>query len=297
METTTASKVTQGLPGTFEKTGTFPWAKLHARSAGIAEQCLDGSFLPDHDTLVSFLVNALYLFGDQGIAAYGGLPEGVEAELSRLGHKLAHGRYLRAGRETRDAGKPQRAGTLPQGLREGARDRALFLSRTFGRGGDDEIMETLRAMRRTVRPGGLVCFHVFDRDRAWSRVGEWIVETDGGNGGGKAQVRLGFDPETGRLTARVSPSIDDLPGGPESGALSRGSRGNAPGNLGFASVKAWNLGEIRILLRAAGLQLERAYGDWNGGSPESSGAATGRLILVAARPRVARSRATPATGR
>jgi hypothetical protein len=282
METATASRVTPGIPGNFEKTGTFPWAKEHARSAGMAEQCLEGSFLPDRDTLVSFLVNALYLFGDQGIAAYGGLPEGVEAELSRLGHKVAHGRYLRAGRDGRDVGvrqrdvdslprsvdkHPHRAGTLPQGLREGARDRALFLAQAFGRGGDAEIMETLRAMRRTVRPGGLVCFHVFDRDRAWSRVGERSVGTDGG----QAEMRLGFEPETGRITARVAQAT--------------------------AAVKAWNLGEIRILLRSAGLQLERAYGDWDGGSPEAAGAATGRLILVAARPRVARSRATPATQR
>ena len=283
METATASRVTPGIPGTFEKTGTFPWAKEYVRSAELAEQCLEGSFLPDRDTLVSFLVHALYLFGDHGIAAYGGLPEGVVAELSRLGHKVAHGRYLRAGRETREAGMPHRAGTLPQGLREGARDRALFLAQAFGRGGDAEIMETLRAMRRTVRPGGLLCFHVFDRDRAWSRVGEKSVGTDGG----KANVRLGFEPETGRLTARVAQSKDSVPGGP----------GSAPGNLGFAAVKAWNLGEIRILLRAAGLQLERAYADWDGGSPESAGAPTGRITLVAARPRVPRSRATPATGR
>lgn len=289
MESATIGRVTPGIPGTFEKTGTFPWAKEHARSAGMAEQCLEGSFLPDRDTLVSFLVNALYLFGDQGIAAYGGLPEGVEDELSRLGHKVAHGRYLRAGRETRIAGAPQRAGTLPQGLREGARDRALFLAQAFGRGGDAEIMETLRAMRRTVRPGGLVCFHVFDRDRAWSRVGEKSVVTEGG----KANMRLGFEPETGRLTARVVQPDNPV------GAMrfAPGGLGFAPGSLGFAAVKSWNLGEIRILLRTAGLQLERAYGDWDGGSPEYSGAATGRLIIVAARPRVARSRATPATVR
>lgn len=283
METAAASRVTPGLPGTFEKTGTFPWAKEYGHSGGMAEQCLEGSFLPDRDTLVSFLVNALYLFGDQGIAAYGGLPEGVEAELSRLGHKVAHGRTLRAGRETRVAGLPRRAGTLPQGLREGARDRALFLAQAFGRGGDAEIMETLRAMRRTVRPGGLVCFHVFDRDRAWSRVGEKSAGTEGG----QIKVRLGFEPDTGRITARVAQSKGAVPGSPEC----------VPGKLGHASVKAWNLGEIRTLLRSAGLQLERAYGDWDGGSPETSGAATGRLILVAARPRVARSRATPATER
>ena len=147
MDTAAASRVTPGIPGTFEKSGTFPWAKEHAHSAGMAEQCLEGSFLPDRDTLVSFLVNALYLFGDQGIAAYGGLPEGVEAELSRLGHKVAHGRYLRAGRESRNAGMPHRAGTLPQGLREGARDRALFRDQSFGRGGDADMMETVRRSR------------------------------------------------------------------------------------------------------------------------------------------------------
>jgi len=252
-----------------------------------AASCLEAGFLPDPDTLVSFLVNALYLFGDQGIAAYGEPPEGVTAALTRLGHPVAAGRILQSGRGIR-TGTPvsQRpGGALPRPVREGGSDRAVFLNGALGRGDDARILETLKAMRRTVRPGGLLCFHVFDRDRAWGQAGEREA--------GSARIRVGFAPETGRLTARVI--------GP-AGAAGK----NAGAEAGYASIKTWNLGEIPALLRAAGLVLERAYGDWKGGSPEAGGAETGRLILVAARPRAPKprngggkrqGRISPGTGR
>ena len=155
---------------------------------------------------------------------------------------------------------------------QGRHDRAMILARAFGcteDGGDDaDFTERLRAVRRDLRPGGLVCFYIFDRDRAWNLAGDRTVERDGG----KARMRLGFDPRTGLLSTRNSDE-------PQLGvpALPAGGRS--------AAVKAWNLAEIRALLRAAGLELERAYGDWDGRSPEAAGAETGRLIIVAAKPR------------
>ncbi|MDB5106567.1 MAG: Methyltransferase type 11 [Fibrobacteres bacterium] len=258
------------------KTG-IPKPMGTGRFQGPAESGLEGSFLPDPEILASFLINALYLFGDQAIAAYGGVPEGVTDRLTRLGHGVSEGAYSGAGRN--DGGRGGRSGAmgprgagipLPRPLRGTGRDRALFLARAFGRGGDADILAGLKAMRATVRPGGLICFHVFDRDRAWSLVGERAQAWNGT----LAQVRVGFEPGTGRLTAR--PSEPFAPGL------------RAEGGCGAYSIKAWNLAEIQALLRSAGLDLERAYGDWDGRSPEAAGGETARLILVAARPRRAR---------
>jgi hypothetical protein len=235
------------------------WLKTRSLHPDV-ESRLEGGFLPDRDTLVSFLVNALYLFGDQDLAVYGGAPDGVAAELGRLGHRVTTGRFIGTGHaaDAANASGSRPPGTgIPYPVREGGRDRALFLARAFGRGEDADILAALRAMRKTVRPGGLLCFHVFDRDRAFS-----LAEARTRKGSG---VRAAFEPGTGRLTARAE-------GGP-----------------GAFTIKAWNVGEMRALLRSAGLELERAYGDWEGRSPASAEhAGEGRLIIVAARPRIAR---------
>ena len=198
---------------------------------GFAWEALDADHPADTQTLVSFLVNALYLFGGQTVAAPG-VPMGVTDELTRLGHRIAGS-----------------AGKSP-----GRLDR-VFLPESLGRA--DDPAECLRALRRALRPGGLLCFHVLDRDRAWERTGSRSIR-DGG-----AEARVDFDPANGRLIARARSEI--------SGAI-----GPA------ASVRTWNLGEVQGLLRTTGLELERAYGDWEGGAP---GGSSGRLIVVAAKPR------------
>jgi hypothetical protein len=235
---------------------------MHARAvrANIAETCLEGAFLPDGVTASSFLINALYLFGGESIAVLDGAPEGLAAELTRLGHRVSpvpSGRGFRPGAPM-GLGKD---GWSPASRKTGGFDRAAMLGRTLGRGEDAEILERLRALGRSVRPGGLVCFHVFDRDRAWGLTGER-------GGFGNTQVTVGFDPATGRITARA------------------GGEGRDAGCGGRSDVKAWNRAEIETLLRAAGLRLERVYGDWDGSAPDA--AATGRLIVVAAKPRRAR---------
>lgn len=244
-----------------------------------AETCLEGPFRPESATLVSFLINALYLIGDQGILAYGGLDETAVSELARMGHRVE---AVPADAEIRPASAAPR-GTVAPGIRgakgpamaagAGKRDRALALASALGRGGDEEILERLRSMGKALRPGGLLAFHVFDRDRAWSMAGDRRLQSEGK----EARVRVGFDPESGRITARLLGTA--------------GAAGDArPGCVSSLSVKARNLTEIRDLLRGAGLVLERAYGGWNGGSPETEGAATGRLIIVASKPRRPRRR-------
>ncbi|MDB5047437.1 MAG: Methyltransferase [Fibrobacteres bacterium] len=235
----------------------------------ILESCLEGSFLPGKAALTSFLVNALYLFGDNSLFALGGAPAGVADELTRLGHRVAAG--PEAGANRPGAGGRGSAGTGFSARKEGRYDRAVSLTQAFGRGGDAEIQDRLRTMRRAVRPGGLICFHVFDRDRAWSLAGERALSGEDP----ATRVRVGFDPSTGRISVRL--------------ARVAGRNGSEdPGCGGSLAVKAWNRAEIETLLRGAGLELERLYGDWEGAGPESPG--SGRLIVVAARPRRARKK-------
>lgn len=216
-----------------------------------AMACLEEGARPEDDVLASFLINALYLIGDQRILAWGGLPPGVEKTLVRLGHRVESGF-----RPTNTASKA---------------DRVVAMARTFGQGGESEILEDLRAMGRALRPGGLLAFHLIDRDRAWNLAGERKMSSEGS----EARLRMEFDPATGRVSARTL----------ELKALASG-KGPATSIGGqSASLQAFNLSEIVRLLRSAGLALERAYGDWNGGSPETAGAATGRLVIVAAKPR------------
>ncbi|HKP94511.1 MAG TPA: hypothetical protein VJ385_02020 [Fibrobacteria bacterium] len=240
---------------------------LRAWRRRAAETCLEAAFLPEKTALTSFLVNALYLFGDNAIVAFGGAPEEVTAELTRLGHGVSAG--------------PGIPGRVPRGTArnsaEGRFDRAVLLAQALGRGGDGDILEQLRAMHRAVRPGGLVCFHAFDRDRAWSLAGTRHVTAEGR----RARVDVAFDPSTGRISARLAGA-----------AGAQGKEGAGCG--GFAAVKAWNRSEIEALLRGAGLRLERVYGDWEGRGPEA--AASGRLIVVAAKPRRARKRAGTGKG-
>lgn len=226
-----------------------------------AETALDGDFPGDIDTLVSFLVNGLYLFGGQSVAV-GDAPAGVTVELTRLGHRV---RAFAPGEGVRGAGSAQGKRSSPRD-RDAGVDR-IFLGGTFGRGGDH--LERLRALRKSLRPGGLLAFHAIDRDRAWERTGERSLAGDGSD----ARVRMTFDPADGRLTARV------MEGAAPGGVGTEPSRSPMPEGPA-TSIQTWNLGELRALVQAAGLEWERAYGEWEGGAPGESG----RLIVVAARP-------------
>lgn len=219
-------------------------------SEGPAWEALDADNPADPRTLASFLVNALYLFGGQAVAAPG-VPAGVTAELTRLGHRIGG---FPGGEAATGRGSGQRS--------PGRLDR-VFLPENLGLA--DDPVGRLRALRRALRPGGLLCFHVVDRDRAWERTGPRPLRV-GAEGGAFAEARVDFDPASGRLIARARD---------ETAGTTRPA----------ASVRTWNLAEVKGLLQATGWELERAYGDWEGGAP---GGSAGRLIVVAAKPRGAR---------
>lgn len=220
---------------------------------------LDTEFSVGTDVLVSFLLNALYLFGDQ-IIAVPGAPAPVAAELARLGHRVSptlpqgEARAMRA-----SAGKtPGRKASTPKFDR-------VFLGGVLG--GEADPAGRLRALRGALRPGGLLAFQVLDRDRAWERTRPRAPAAEVGRDG----MRIDFDPASGKLIARSGDT----------------AAGRSAPLRAAVSLQTWNLGELKGLLRAAGLELERAYGDWDGSAP---GTGSGRLLVIAARPRIRRKR-------
>jgi Methyltransferase domain len=212
----------------------------------------------EKDTLLSFLINALYLFGGQVIAAPG-TPSPVLGELARLGHRVASLLPEGKTRAHRSADFPHGSGGKPPARKF---DR-IFLAETLGSEADPA--GRLRALRGALRPGGLVGFQVLDRDRAWERTGLRASAAVGASPG----IKIDFDPASGKLIALAAETAEGRP---------------APRRV-MASLQTWNLGELKGLLRAAGLELERAYGDWDASAP---GTGSGRLIVVAARPRIRR---------
>jgi hypothetical protein len=200
--------------------------------------------VPDAGILASFLINALYLVGNHRILVSGSLGAEVTETLTRFGHRV-------------DAGRE--AFSVPRAAAGARHDRAVSAGRALGYGTDAENRDWLRSMHKALAPGGLICFHVFDRDRAWNLAGDRELIDDGRG----LRVRIGFDPADGRLSQRILAT-----GGAET------------------SVRAYNLLEIRALLESSGFALERAYGDWDGSGPEAGGARTGRLIVVASKRRV-----------
>lgn len=243
------------------------WSATPARSA---RECLEEPFRPDPGTLVSFVVNALSLVGAHRILEWEPGDPALAGALEAQGHAVA-------------AGGPFAAGAF---------DRALMVSRAFGYGGEEADGLWLRTMRRALIPGGLLLFHAVDRDRAWSLAGRLAEIADPG-------TDVAFEPREGRVTARVrtrdvSPDAGLGPG--DSGRTWTARPGEAsasPRRPCAASVRAFHLGEIRNLLARAGFDLEGAWGDWDGGSVETAGGRTGRILVAAAKRRRARTGAKP----
>lgn len=226
-----------------------------AMSQAPAEAALERAFRPANPELVSFLVNGLYLIGSHRILEWDSRDAGIAEDLEALGHRVT----------------AASASSLapPLDLAAGSFDRAMLVSRAFGYGGDEADRLWLKTMHQALQPGGLLLFHVLDRDRAWSLVRDFPGQAGQGAAGTKADAA--FDPASGKVTARIRP------GHVEGGGPSPAGRP--------VSVRAFNLGELRALLAATGFTLERAYGDWQGGGLEEAGERTGRILAVASKNR------------
>jgi hypothetical protein len=133
---------------------------INPRPAGPGKgAALEADAPAEKDTLVSFLINALYLFGGQVIAAPDA-PSPVLAELARLGHRISPSLPEGEARAARKADFPRGAGGKPPGRKY---DR-VFLTETLGREADPA--GRLRAFRGWLRPGGVLGFQ---GDRPGSR--------------------------------------------------------------------------------------------------------------------------------
>ncbi|HLP39988.1 MAG TPA: hypothetical protein VK465_00655 [Fibrobacteria bacterium] len=241
----------------------FPACGSEDRIAGpmdAARACLEDPFRPVRKELASFLVNGLYLFGPSRILEWEPRDGTAAEDLKAAGHAVE---YAGAG------GAPPPAGRF---------DRAMLVSRALGYRDEETDGRWLATMHRALRPGGLLLFPVFDRDRAWSLAGGLRAEAArlrGGTEGGRAD--FAFDPATGNVTARIRSVKYTGTDGKFAGGMPAPSRG-------ASSVRAFNLTELGSLLAGAGFALERAYGTWAGGGL-SGKEGSGRILVVAAKPR------------
>lgn len=138
-------------------------------------------------------------------------------------------------------------------------DRAVMLFDVLGFMPDGDSVEMLRRAARALRPGGMLCVDVRNRD--------WIARalpptTVLQRGDAYMIDRHQFDSATGRVVDhRVV------------------VRGGVAKELPF-SIRVFTLAELAMMLAAAGLALREAWGGWKG-EPVSLG--RNRLVAFAAR--------------
>lgn len=139
-------------------------------------------------------------------------------------------------------------------------DRAVMLFDAFGFMPDGDSVEILRRVARALRPGGMLCIDVRNRD--------WIARalpptTVLQRGDAYMIDRHSFDSATGRVVDhRVV------------------VRGGVTRALPF-SIRVFTLAELAMMLGAAGLEVTEAWGSWRG---EPVSLARNRLVVFARRP-------------
>ncbi|MEA3055411.1 MAG: hypothetical protein QOD30_843 [Actinomycetota bacterium] len=127
--------------------------------------------------------------------------------------------------------------------------------------GDDEWMELLADVRRSLRPGGLVAFDALDPEaRAWER---WI--------GGWSGTLPGHGPFTSGAT--VTSVVGDVVTFEVDTTLPGGER-----RFGASEYRFRSAGALRTSLADAGFRVDELYGGWH---DEPVGHGVGEIVVVA----------------
>jgi len=135
-------------------------------------------------------------------------------------------------------------------------DRIIHLFSSFGYFTDAENEQVLKNIAASLKPGGLFCLDIPNRDAFLQRVHPCAVRE---KNGGLLIDRNRFDPLTGRLhNARI--------------IIRNGQRRDTPFFL-----RLYNPTEILGLLGKAGLRMEKIYGTWTGDPFTEK---SGRMILI-----------------
>jgi len=121
-------------------------------------------------------------------------------------------------------------------------DRALLLFTGFGYFSDDQNLEVLKNISKSLVPGGLFCFDTFNRDAFLKDFLPYHVQEIRND---LMIDRNTFDPKTGRLIDKRIIIRD-------------GKRKNVP-----FSIRLYDYNEIERLLDQGGMKIDRIYGDWD----------------------------------
>ncbi len=120
-------------------------------------------------------------------------------------------------------------------------DRAIFLFNAFGYFSDEENLEVLKNVSKSLVPKGLFCFDIFNRDEFLRDFLPYYVTEIRDD---LMIDRNTFDPKTGRL-------IDDRI------IIRDGQRKDIP-----FSMRLYDYNEIEKLLEQGGMKIDKIFGDW-----------------------------------
>ncbi len=213
---------------------------------------------------VNFLVKELHLDKSMRILDLACGQGRHSLRLAELGHTVVGvdtNEGLLSAAEKRKAGRDLSVQFLRQDMRTAfsltAFDRVLLLFTSFGYFGEKENLLVLKRIASALKPEGLCCLDVPNRDSLVRNLPPYSVIEKAGD---LMIDRHHFDALTGRLLNKRIYIRD-------------GRRTDAP-----FSLRLYCYTELRDLLEIAGLRIQALYGDWDG-RPFATG--SGRLIVVA----------------
>ncbi len=140
-------------------------------------------------------------------------------------------------------------------------DRVLLLFTAFGYFEDKENIKVLKNISQALKPGGLFCFDIHNRDNFLKNFMPYIVSEKNKD---LMIERLTFDVVTGRsYNQRI--------------VIRNGKRKDKP-----FFMRLYNFTEIRDHLVNTGLAIHKTFGDWDG-SPFTNNSK--RMLIIARKPK------------